>query len=163
MVREMLRFPAQKRTIRKKAHKWRGPMCKLNSHGRGYPLNYSIWVPPSPQPTKSRLQTTAVGLPAPYEPQGNREYRRTRLLSGVLSQWRPAGVQWNKNNGTKNHSTDINDRPSFPSYLTGCSAATTPVPENWKLRRVIPREGYTTLLQTLQKSVTWVTCCTTAS
>ena len=42
-------------------------------------------VPPSPQPTNSRLQTTAVGLPAPYEPRGNREYRRTRLLSGVLS------------------------------------------------------------------------------
>ena len=32
------------------------------------------------------LQTTAVGLPAPYEPHGNREYRRTRLLSGVLSE-----------------------------------------------------------------------------
>ena len=29
-------------------------------------------VPPSPQLTNSRLQTTAVGLPAPYEPHGNR-------------------------------------------------------------------------------------------
>ena len=30
---------------RKKAHKWKGPMCKLKSHGRGYPLNYSIKFP----------------------------------------------------------------------------------------------------------------------
>ena len=45
--REILRFPAWKCTIRKKAHKWKGPMCKLNSHGRGYPLNYSIEFPRS--------------------------------------------------------------------------------------------------------------------
>ena len=43
-------------------------------------------VSPFPQLTNSRLQTTAVGLPAPYEPQGNREHGRTRLLSGVLSE-----------------------------------------------------------------------------
>ena len=42
-------------------------------------------VPPSTQLINSRLQTTAVGLPAPYEPHGNRAHRRTRLLSGVLS------------------------------------------------------------------------------
>ena len=97
-------------------------------------------VPPSPQLTNSRLQTTAVGLPAPYEPHGNREHKRTRLLSGVLSEWRPAGMQWNKSNRTKKHNTNINDRPAFPSYMTGCSAATTPVPENWKLRGVVPHE-----------------------
>ena len=34
-------------------------------------------VPPSPRLTNSRLQTTAVVLPAPYEPHGNREYKRT--------------------------------------------------------------------------------------
>ena len=43
-------------------------------------------VPPFPQLTNSRLHTTAVGLPASYEPHGNREHRRTRLLSGVLSE-----------------------------------------------------------------------------
>ena len=43
-------------------------------------------VHPSPQLTNPRLQTTAVRLPAPYEPHGSREYRRTRLLSGVLSE-----------------------------------------------------------------------------
>ena len=43
-------------------------------------------VHPSPLLTNSRLQTTAVGLPAPYEPHGNREHRRMRLLSGVLSE-----------------------------------------------------------------------------
>ena len=42
-------------------------------------------VPPSPPLTSSRLQTRAVALPAPHEPHGNREYRRTRLLSEVLS------------------------------------------------------------------------------
>ena len=98
-------------------------------------------VPPFPQLTNSRLQTTAVGLPAPSKPHGNREYRRTRLLSGVLSEWRPAGMQWKKINRTKNHLTNINDRPVFPGYLTGCSAATTPVPENGKLRGVVPHEG----------------------
>ena len=48
-VREILRFPAEKRTMRKKAHnKCKGPrMCKLNSHGRVYQLNYSIEVPRS--------------------------------------------------------------------------------------------------------------------
>ena len=109
-------------------------------------------APPFPQLTNSRPQTTAVGLPAPYEPYGNRVHRRTRLLSGVLSEWRPAGMQWKMSNKRKHH-TNINDRPVFPGYLTGCSAATTPVPENWKLRGVVPHEGYTTL-PTVQKSVT---------
>ena len=43
-------------------------------------------APPFPLLTNSRLQTTEVGLPAPYKPHGNRGYRRTRLLSGVLSE-----------------------------------------------------------------------------
>ena len=42
-------------------------------------------VPPFPQLTNSRLETTAVGLPAPYKTRSDREYRRTRLLSGVLA------------------------------------------------------------------------------
>ena len=65
-------------------------------------------------------------------------HRRTRLLSGVLSQWRAAGMQWKKSNRTKKHHTNINDRPVFPGYLTGCSAATTPGIENRKLRGVVP-------------------------
>ena len=110
-------------------------------------------VPSFPKLTNSRLQTTAVGLPAAYEPRGNREHRRTRLLSRVLSEWRPAGMQWNKSNRRKKQKTNINDRLSFPSYLTGCSAATTPVPENWNLRRVVPHdEGCTTHVSVTQSS-----------
>ena len=38
----------------KKAHKRNDPMCKRNSHGRGYPLNYGIEFPRSHnQPTRS--------------------------------------------------------------------------------------------------------------
>ena len=44
-------------------------------------------VTPFPHLTNSRLQTTAVGLPTPHEPHRNRECRRTRLLSGVRSEW----------------------------------------------------------------------------
>ena len=62
----------------------------------------------------SRLQTTAVGLPAPYEPHGNREHRRTRLLSGVLSEWRPASMQWNKSNRTKSHLYKYQWSPRLP-------------------------------------------------
>ena len=47
-------------------------------------LQHTCRVPPFPQLTNSRLQTTAVGLSAQYEPHGNREHRRTRLRSGVL-------------------------------------------------------------------------------
>ena len=43
-------------------------------------------VPPFPQLTNTPLQTTAVGLPEPYEPHGNREHRRMHLPSGVLSE-----------------------------------------------------------------------------
>ena len=123
--------------------KWSNVKIELTSPGVSTQLRHR--VPPFPQLTNLRLQTTAVGLSAPYEPHGNREYGRTRLLSGVLSEWRSTGMQWKKSDRTKNHLTNINDRPVFPGYLTGCSAATTPVPENWRLRGVVPREGYTTL------------------
>ena len=67
-------------------------------------------------------------------------------------------------NRTQNHHTNTRGRPVFPGYLTDCSAATTPLPENLKLRRVVPHEGYTTpLVPTLQNSVTKETCCTTAA
>ena len=46
--------------------------------------------------------------------------------------------------------SSINDHHVFLNSLAGCCAATTPVPENWKLRGVVPHEGYTI---TLQKSV----------
>ena len=51
----------------------------------------------------------------------------------------------NKSYRTKNHTTNtgINDHPAFPSYFTGCRAATTPVPKTRKLPGVVPHEGYT--------------------
>ena len=83
--RKYYAFPPTKRTIRRRrpseiiqcANELTWP--RVSTH-----LRHT--VPPFPQLTNSLLQTTAVGLPAPYEPHGNREHRRTRLLSGVLSE-----------------------------------------------------------------------------
>ena len=40
-VREIL-FPPKTHDT-KKAHNWNDPRCELNSHGRGYPLNYKVY------------------------------------------------------------------------------------------------------------------------
>ena len=49
-------------------------MCKTELTWPRVSTQLQHRVTPFSQPTNSRLQTTAVGLPAPYEPHGNREH-----------------------------------------------------------------------------------------
>ena len=70
-------------------------------------INVQHRVLPFQQLTNSRLQATAVGLPAPYEPHGNREHRQTNppaVWSAVRVTTRGHAVQ-KKSNETKNHLT----------------------------------------------------------
>ena len=85
-VGEILRFPTLKRTIRRRRTSEMIQSANCTHMAAGIHATLRHKVPPFPQLTNSRLQTKAVGLPAPYEPHGNRENRRTLLMSGMLSE-----------------------------------------------------------------------------
>ena len=61
-----------------------------------------------------------------------------------------------KSNRIQIRYTNDNDRTFLPSYMTGCSVVTTPVPENSFFRGIVPFEKHTTL-PTLQIDISDVT------
>ena len=147
--------PKNARYGRRRTNECKGPMCKLNSHGRGYPLNHSKEFPRSHNQITRGYKLQQLGC--------LHRMNRTVIVSideracgleCVRATTRGHAVNQEQSN-QKQKKTNINDRPSFPGYLAGCRAATTPVP--CKLKFAVgrsPHEGYTTLVQTLQKSAT---------
>ena len=133
-VRKILRFPASKRTIRRRRT---SEMIHMWQPGFTWPrvsTQLQHRVPPFPQLTNSRLQTAAVGLPAPYEPHGNREHRRTLCCLECCQSDDPQVCSEKGAIEPKTTIQNINDRPVFRSYLTGCIAALSYDARAWKLK-----------------------------